>query len=214
MTRMKIGTHNLHDTTGTATPFADFIGFCEAIPRRVRKQMRRTHRVFVCGQQRDLIIAVRRDVRIRKVVKHWKFAVPGRKLVSPLRGTFWITFERWEPGVGWVREFFLVEHRVNAAFPPFIRGESKWRPFMWRRHTKITQRIIERMETKGRHGAAVGDVNTPRGVDGYPDIAGDEFGDHFDRIFIAGNWWTPRRFRVGRKHGSDHSLLVLDVDTA
>ena len=185
MASMKIGTHNLHDTTGVATPFADMIGFTEAIPRRVKDQIRKTHKLYVCGFQRDLIIAVRRDEKIRKVVKHYRPVHGGIPLVTPHRGVFWITYERWVAGA-WVREFFLVEHRINAAFPPYRRGEQWLRTRWWKKHTKISQRIITRLvEKKGRRGSGGGDVNTPAGVDGYPDAPVQEFGDHFDRLFVV-----------------------------
>jgi hypothetical protein len=198
---LTLGTHNLHDETGHPTPFADVILFTEAIHSEVRDELATTHDVYVCWQQRDLIIAVSKRLEQGRVKRHYRLVHPGVAKVTPHRGTFWLTLRlNGQPCA------IVVEHRINAAFPPFKRGEPWFRRAMWRRHTRVTLRIIARHRRKFRHVLCGGDVNTPRGVKGYPGL--HEVGDHYDRLAST----RPLRdLVVMSRMGSDHPRLRARV---
>lgn len=196
-----LGTFNTLDGKGTVVPFADVLLLTEAIPRKVRAELRATHDVYVCRFQRDLIIAIRKTLSQEKVRPHYRLVHPGLAKVTPHRGTFWLTLLlEGRPTT------ILVEHRINAAFPPFKRGERWFRPRMWRKHTRVTLRIIARHRRKRRQVLVGGDVNTPRGVKGYPGL--HEVGDHFDRLASS----RPLRdLQVMSRMGSDHPRLRARV---
>ena len=198
---MIVGTHNTLDGAAVASPFADVLLFTEAIPRKVRIELADTHDVYVCRYQKDLCIAIRKTLGQEKVRSHYRLVHPGIAKVTPHRGTFWLTLllEGKPTAV-------LVEHRINAAFPPFKRGERFYRPRMWRLHTKISLRIIDRQKRKGRRVLAGGDVNTPHGVVGYPGL--HEVGDHFDRLASTRPLAEVERLSRG---GSDHHRLRATV---
>lgn len=193
-----LGTFNTLDGKGTLTDFADVILITEGIPKKVRHELRDTHDVYVCRFQRDLAIAVRKTMAQEKVRTHYRLVHPGVAKVTPHRGTFWLTLRlEGKPTT------ILVEHRINAAFPPFRRGERLYRPLMWNLHTKITLRIIRRRIRKGDEVHAGGDVNTPRGVSGYQGVL-NEVGAHFDRLA------STKRLtgvEVLSRMGSDHNRL-------
>lgn len=194
---MILGTHNLLDGAAPAGDWADLLLFTEAIPRKVRHELRDSHDIYVCRYQRDLIIAIRKTLAQENVRTHYRLVHPGIAKVTPHRGTFWLTLLlEGKPAA------ILVEHRINAAFPPFKRGEAIYRPRMWRLHTKVTMRIIARLRRNGRRVLAGGDVNTPRGVKGYPGL--HEVGDHFDRLASSTRISDPA---VLSRMGSDHNRL-------
>lgn len=196
-----LGTHNLRDETGTPTPFSDVILFTEAIHSEVRDELGTTHDVYVCRFQRDLIIAIRKTMSQERVRTHYRLVHPGIAKVTPHRGTFWLTLR-----LNGVPTAIVVEHRINAAFPPFKRGERFYRPQMWRLHTRVSLRIIARHKRKGRRVLAGGDVNTPHGVKGYPGL--HEVGDHFDRLAST----RPlTNLAVMSRMGSDHPRLKATV---
>lgn len=193
---MILGTHNTLDGAAVASPFADVLLFTEAIPSKVRVELRDSHDVYVCRFQRDLIIAIRKTLAVEHVREHYRLVHPGIAKVTPHRGTYWLTLLlEGRPTA------ILVEHRINAAFPPFKRGERVYRPAMWRLHTKVSLRIIARLR-HGRRVLAGGDVNTPRGVAGYPGL--HEVGDHFDRLASTRPLTGVERLARG---GSDHNRL-------
>lgn len=202
-------THNLHDETGTPTPFADVLLFTEAIPARVSEALPLSYVVAPCRWQRDLVIAWKRDAftpkrnRRGRIVKHYRLAHPGLAKVTPHRGTYWIN--------GWLADgtpaTLLVEHRINAAFPPFVRGERWLRPRYWRRHTRITLRIIRRRIRRGAVVLAGGDQNTPTGVSAYQGVL-HEVGTHYDRL---GSSLPIGDVDVLSRKGSDHSRLRASV---
>lgn len=198
---LTLGTHNLHDETGTPTPFADVILFTEAMRSEVRDELGATHDVYVCRWQRDLIIAIRKTLTQEQVRTHYRLVHPGVAKITPHRGTFWLTLRlHGQPTA------IVVEHRINAAFPPYRRGERWLRPRWWKKHTRVTLRIIARHRRKHRHVLAGGDVNTPRGVKGYPGL--NEVGDHFDRLAST----RPLRdLVVMSRMGSDHPRLRARV---
>lgn len=194
------GTHNLGDERGTPTPFAPILLLTEAVlPLGLPGYI-----VAPCPWQRDLVIAWKRGTftpkrkRLGRISKHYRLVHPGIPKVTPHRGTFWIngTLDG-EPTT------LLVEHRINAAFPPFKRGEKWLRQRWWRKHTRITLRIVRRLKKRGRLVLAGGDTNTPAYVSAYE---GELFegGHHYDRVGasvpLAGVEYLSRM-------GSDHPRL-------
>lgn len=193
-----LGTFNTLDGKGRLTDFADLILVTEGIPKKVRAELKATHDVYVCRFQRDLAIAVRKTMGQERVRTHYRLVHPGIAKVTPHRGTFWLTLLlNGEPTT------ILVEHRINAAFPPFRRGERFYRPRMWRLHTRVSLRIIERHKRKGRTVYAAGDLNTPRTISGYQGTL-HEVGDHFDRL---GSTRPLSDAQVMSRMGSDHNRL-------
>ena len=197
-----IGTHNLLDGKAPATPFASVIFFTEAIPARVRTQVSATHSVYVCRRQPDLIVAVSRDLGW-ELVPHYKKAHWGVRKVTPNRGTFWLTSDKH-------RVALVNEHRINAAFAPFKRGEGLFRKTMWEIHTRMTLRIIRRLIRKGYTVHAGGDLNVPRSVRGYRDAL-HEVGTGLDRLASTEGL---ANVRVLSKNGSDHHRPNLGCATA
>lgn len=202
---MKFGTHNLHDTTGKATPFADVIIFTEAIPALVKEQLPPDYRVVVCRSQKDLIIAYRKNSGFKRALRRPRYhkIVDGVAKVTPNRGTFWVYGK-----LNGKKCVVIAEHRINAAFPPYIRGEDRFRKAMWIKHTAFTTRLIDRLKAAGKIVLAGGDLNTPRGVKGYTGSL-TEVGDHFDRLGVHGV--KARSPKVLSKEGSDHNRLVVEI---
>lgn len=196
---LDVGTHNLHDETGTPTPFADVLIFTEAIPARVREALGRDYVVKVCRWQRDLVIAWRRDLDVQVIGKpRYRLVHPGLARVTPHRGTYVVKVRL----LG-TRTKLIAEHRINAAFPPFIRGESWLRPRLWRRHDKVTNAIIRRSLAAGWDVLAGGDANTPERVRAYSSLP-HEVGDGFDRL---GSNRPLAEGEVLARKGSDHHRL-------
>lgn len=191
-----VGTYNTLDGKGTVTDFADVLLLTEAIPAKVRTQIAKTHDVYVCERQPDLIIAVRRGLDWGELVDDYKRAHWGIRKVTPARGTFWLTSES-------AKIALLDEHRINAGFAPFIRGEGLFRKTMWEMHTRLTLRIVRRLKKQGYTVYAGGDLNTPRGTSGYRGVL-REVGRGFDRLGstrrLTGVQELPR-------NGSDHHPL-------
>ncbi len=199
---LTIGTHNLLDGAAPASPFGDVLLLTEAIPRKVRAELRDTHDVYVCRFQRDLIIAIRKTMAVEKVRTHYRLVHPGIAKVTPHRGTFWLTLSlNGKPTA------IVVEHRINAAFPPFRRGERWYRPKMWRLHQKVSLRIVARQIRKGRQVLAGGDLNCIPGVSGYDGML-HEVGDGFDRLASTRELNDARTLS---RMGSDHHRLVATV---
>lgn len=194
-----LGTYNTWDGKGTVTPFADVILLTEAVPEKVRAQIGSTHCLYVCDRQRDLIIAVRKSLDWN-LEAHYKRAHPGVAKVTPNRGTFWLTDDDRKIAL-------LVEHRINAAFAPFKRGEGLYRRAMWSIHTRMTLRIIRRLKRDGYTVHAGGDLNTPRGISGYRGVL-NEVGKGLDRI---GSTRKLTDVQVLSPNGSDHHRLRATV---
>lgn len=199
---LTVGTHNLHDHTGTPTPFADVLIFTEAIHSEVRDELGTTHNVYVCRYQRDLVIAISKRLKTADVREHYRLVHPGVAKVTPHRGEFWLTLRlQGDPTA------IQAGHWINAAFPPYRRGEATFRRLMWRRHQRISLRIIRRHIRNGRKVIAGGDLNTPRGIKGYAGVL-HEVGDHFDRL---GSTRLLRAPAVMSRMGSDHPRLKATV---
>jgi len=182
-----IGTHNTHDDAGRVTLFADAIGFCEAIPGNVRGKVAARlsrararlggYRVRVCRRQRDLVFVCRRSVW-RITGTHYVRVHSGRAGVTPHRGTFVVEAVRVATGAP---EVFLLPHRINAAFPPYVRGERWFRSDRWAWHQAADEELIAWYRSRGFEVHALGDVNTPEDVTGFPGLPW-EIGRGFDRI--------------------------------
>lgn len=201
MTTTTIGTHNLHDLAGWPTPFADVILFTEAVPARVREFLEPGYVVRACRWQKDLVIAWRRGTFVPTCTRY-RLAHPGIPKVTPRRGTFII-----EGHLGGVPTALVAEHRINAAFPPFIRGERLYRPRMWQLHTSITRRTVRRLLERGYVVLAGGDLNTPRGVSGYKGLL-REYGHGFDRIAASARLEAVETLS---REGSDHPRLRAEL---
>lgn len=194
-----IGTHNLLDGKAPATPFADVAFFTEAVPAHVRREVGDTHAVYVCRKQRDLVIAVNKSLGW-EMVPHYKRAHWGIAKVTPNRGTYWLTNDKHMVAL-------VDEHRINAAFPPYRRGEHLFRRLAWWSHTRMTLRIIRRLIRKGYTVHAGGDLNTPRGVSGYDGVL-NERGTHYDRL---GSTRPLGPGKVLSRLGSDHWRIKAKV---
>jgi len=208
-----LGTHNLHDEAGRVTLFADAVGFTEAKPRKVRAKVAARlsrirarlggYRVRVCRRQRDLVFVCRRKVwritNTRYVPVHG-----GEAEVTPHRGTFVIELERVaSPHPAAEPEVVLLPHRINAAFPPYVRGEGVFRERRWRKHATTDNRLVEEYLQRGYIVHALGDFNTPPGVLAVRALPW-EVGRGFDRI--ASTLDLDEVTYLGRA-GSDHPRL-------
>lgn len=194
-----LGTHNTLDGAAPGTDFAQVILFTEAIPTKLRNELEDTHRLYACHQQRDLVIAVHVDLDLENVKLHYRLVHKGVEKVTPHRGIFWITAT-----LNGERVALMVEHRINAAFPPYKRGEAKYRRRKWRKHTRIALRIIRRLKRRGFEVYAGGDLNTIRGVLGYRGVL-NEYGRSLDRL---GSTRRLHDLAVLDPVGSDHHRLV------
>lgn len=189
-----LGTHNLLDGAAPATPFADVLFFTEAGGADFSEPV--GYDIYTCHEQRDLVIAVSRHLELGHLEPHYKKAHWGVRKVTPNRGTFWLTDD--------VAMVALVdEHRINAAFPPYKRGEGLFRRLAWELHTRNTLTIIKRLKRKGYTVYAGGDLNTPLGVLGYKGVV-NEVGDGYDRL---GSTEKFRKSTHLSKLGSDHFRL-------
>lgn len=198
-------THNLHDQTGTPSAPAEIMLFTEAIPERVRAALEPLGYVVApCRQQRDLVIAWKRGTFTPRR-KRYRLAHPGIAKVTPHRGTYWIVGR-----LHGKRAVLLVEHRINAAFPPYRRGEATFRRLSWSWHTRLTLRQIRRFRRQGLLVIAGGDLNTSHGVSGYRGEL-HEAGAHFDRL---GSTQPIRAVELLSRMGSDHPRLKAEIRPA
>lgn len=214
-----IGTHNLHDETGVPTFFARAIGYTEAIPRTIRARKRarwakakgrlRGYTIRVCSHQRDLVMALQR--RHYKVLGTSYVRVHGgRAKVTPHRGTFVVRTRRRRGPLRRARgrrEVFLLAHRVNAAFPPFKRGEAEDRQGWWTAHERTDHELAEQYRAAGWVVHNLGDLNTPKGVKGTR--LPHEVGRGFDRIAST---VRLRDVEYLSRKGSDHPRLRATID--
>lgn len=207
------GTHNLHDEAGVPTFFADVLVFTEAIaPTIVAKAKQKAahaaarlagYAVVVCHEQPDLVIAYRRRLFKRRGPLSYKRLVDGIPHVTPNRGTAWLALEhRATPQLFAV----IAEHRINAAFPPYVRGEEQLRRDAWHRHTAYTCDLVARLRDSGYVALPAGDLNTPRYQAGYPGVRGiHEVQTDLQRQAIAPRWkWTLTNPEQLSRQGSDH----------
>lgn len=214
-----IGTHNLHDHDGVPTFFADAIGFTEAVAHRIRSRKRARwakararlagYTIRVCSHQRDLVMALRR--RHYKVLgTSYEPVHGGRAKVTPHRGTFVVRTQRRTGRLRRARgrrEVFLLAHRVNAAFPPFKRGEAEDRQDWWAKHERTDANLAAQYVAAGWVVHNLGDLNTPHGVRGTR--LPHEAGVGFDRI---GSTVRLRDRQYLSRKGSDHPRLRATID--
>lgn len=213
-----IGTHNLHDQTGVPTFFADAIGFTEAIAGTIRARIRARrakaaarlsgYTIRVCTRQRDLVVALRRW--------HWKVTAThyhpvhgGVAKVTPHRGTFAVETVRRRGKLRRAtgrREVFLLAHRINAAFPPFVRGEDQFRADCWDMHYNLDDALAEHYQAEGWVVHLLGDLNTPAGVRGT--TLPHEVGHGFDRLAST---QPLRGVQYLSRMGSDHPRLRATI---
>jgi hypothetical protein len=196
------GTHNTLDGEGRELPFADVIIFTEAIGRQVRAGLSRTHRVWVCQGQKDLTLAVSERLDPRMVKQGYRKVHGGIPLVTPKRGTWRTDLELLDVPVSGV-----WDHRINAAFPPFIRGEGVYRPRMWKKHDEVTNQMIRQAKTWAQVVLAGGDPNAVKRVDAYDSLR-YEVGEGKDRL--ASNRELTNVQELS-KAGSDHHRLRATV---
>lgn len=204
--RLTVGTHNLLDGVGRATPFADLILFTEAVPYAVRQDIGDTHAVRSCPQQRDLTIAWNLDLDVQEIGDFYHLAHNGRAEVTPHRGT-WVQLLKIEGE----RIKVPVTHRINAAHPPYIRGEAAFRRRNWQHHKRIDTGIVRRAIDTDWHVIAGGDYNTPPHVLAFPlrlGLAEEKRG--LDRIATTGRI-VPGSVDVLSHAGSDHPRLRVEV---
>jgi hypothetical protein len=194
-----VGTHNTLDGMAKETGFADIIFFTEAVPKQIRAALEKTHRVWACPKQKDLVIAVAKRLKPRVVDSTYKLSNLGIKLVTPKRGTWRLVLDL----LG-VTTALIIDHRINAAFEPFIRGERLIRQRFWHRHTKITKNLIRDSKTKSHAIFYGGDPNTPRNVTAVANTLRSEVGEGKDRL--ASNRELTD-VEVLSKAGSDHHRL-------
>jgi hypothetical protein len=209
MTLRSFGTHNLHDTAGVPTFFADVVLFTEAVPSTIRAKVRARrarlagrlsgYTIRVCKPQRDLVVALRRR-HYRVTGTRYVRVHGGRAGVTPHRGTFAV--ETIERATG-RRVVFIVEHRINAAFPPYVRGEEDFRAACWSAHDLVTNDLICDYLADGWEVRAGGDPNTPsRRVLAYSGQL-EEYGSGFDRLGSS----SELHGETLSRRGSDHPRL-------
>lgn len=208
-----LGTHNLHDHAGEPTFFADAILFTEAIAPTIRAKVAirwrfaklrlRGYRVVTCRQQRDLVWAGRRRLFAVKGQTYDKY-VDGRPGVTPHRGTWCVFCVNRDSGDS---EVFMLEHRINAAFEPWIRGEAAFRTRAWLRQTAGSIDTAMRLKHNGHRVNAGGDPNTPPDELAYRGRL-HEVGRGLDRLASTARLTNVR---VLSRKGSDHHRLVATV---
>ena len=222
MNTLTCGAHNLHDEHGLPTFFADVVFYSEAIPRGIRARRRallkravarhaksraRGYAVKSTWRNKTLAIAVNTAL-LTPVSKEYHRAHGGIKKVTPSRGTFIVKCRT----VDGDRKVALVgEHRINAAFPPFRRGEDIIRPKFWGEHTALTLRLVDELEAEGYFVIAGGDLNTPHGESGYEGRLREQ-GSGLDRLGCtkSGRWSKFTRLaRVGSDHHRIKATLTL-----
>lgn len=176
------GTHNTLDGKGRTTFFADVVGYCEAIedviePAVARKNrlmkrrqkarragIARGYRMLTCARQRDLVMVFNRFL-YKYVDQEYVRVHGGVAKVTPARGEWAVTLRERQ---GVLRRptgdlvTFVWGHRVNAAFPPYIRGEATMRSEWWQMHNEVSNDLIEKYREMGHRVRAGGDANTPK----------------------------------------------------
>lgn len=204
-----IGTHNLADESGLPTAFADVIGYTEAavlglLARYAEWTEKR--QLIVCQAQRSLALSLKKDL-FRITERMYFRAHEGEARVTPARGTFIVKTIHRPTGR---KVAFVLEHRINAAFPPFVRGEDKLRETNWRKHQKLTLHTIRVLKQENYTVFALGDLNTPSDVEGY---AGHltELGHGYDRIACSRDAGLADFQRLSRV-GSDHHRIKATAE--
>lgn len=208
MTTITFGTHNLHDAQGQPTPFADIVLFAEVAPEKLLSVFSRIrgYELIVCKQQRDLAIAYKRKV-FEPEEAYYRLAHVGLTKVTPSRGTFALAGRLLGNAA-----VITNEHRINAAFPPYVRGEASLRKLCWETHTTSTIAWHREWFKQGRWILAGGDDNAPKDVSAYRGTLA-EVGGGYDRLAATKTkglqLHSPKY--LGRA-GSDHPRLRATLE--
>lgn len=204
-----VGTHNLADEHGLPTAFADVLGYTEAAVLGLRAryaEWREKRRLIVCQAQRSLALSLKKDL-FRVTERMYLRAHEGRAGVTPARGTFVVKTIHRPTGR---KVAFVLEHRINAAFPPFVRGEAAFREACWDNHQKITLNAIRVLKQENYTVFAFGDLNTPSDVEGYAGRL-TELGHGYDRIACSRDAALADFQRLSRV-GSDHHRIKATAE--
>lgn len=196
------GTHNLLDGAAQALAFADVCIWTEATKAIWKDRVANKHRIYGVVRQRDLKISIDESIAAQiegKARRHYRLVHLGIALVTPHRGIFWITFV-----LNGRKTAIIAEHRINAWYPPYRRGEKWYRSTRWQKHTKRSNRIQERLIAQGYDIYAGGDPNAPEGVEAYP-LLHETDEAHLDRVASTRR---IKEWRSLRKGGSDHHRLL------
>lgn len=208
--------HNVHDWAGDPSLAADVCFIVEAEAKTIRAKARSLRRktsarlggkrVFVCKQQKDLVLAVSRELfKVESVEYH--LAHKGVAKVTPHRGTFVVKGRFRKTGR---KVAFIVEHRINSWWKN-ERGEKAFRAKCWVGHTNLTLSIIGVLHMDGYVVFAGGDLNTPRNVLGYRGVL-TEVSTSLDRLACS-PFASLSNFRRGPKRGSDHHEIEATAST-
>lgn len=201
MTAISIGTHNLHDEAGIPTFFASVVFFTESDPGAIREALPPGWAMEVCPKQRSLVIAWNKAKFRRRLIRPTGYArlVDGRAEVTPDRGTF-IVYGRLHNGR---KAALVVNHRINAAFPPYVRGEADFRREAWMKHAAHDMHVAKLLQDRGYVVLAGGDLNTPHGISGWKGVL-QETGAGYDRLAASVPLSHTERLSP---MGSDHARL-------
>ena len=138
----RVGTHNLDVHTGKAEaePFAEWLLFTEAKPGEVRRDLPADYVVDECRRNRSLVVAWHEGSFI-KDSDIYVPAHPGLRKVTPARGTYAVLGR----DAVRVKTALVVEWRINAARPPYRRGEATLRRMLHSIHSANTERLVRRL---------------------------------------------------------------------
>lgn len=176
-----VGTHNLnvHDGKADAHPFADVLLFTETTKAEVAHDLPEDYVVDVCKRNRSLTVAWQEDV-FRRTGHVYKAAHPGLAKVTPARGTYAVL------GIDEAgrKTALIVEWRINAARPPYKRGEPLLRKILHAIHSGVTKRLVLRLRRQGHAIYVAGDANLPKHERAYPYLPSEvgQVGRGLDRI--------------------------------
>ncbi|NUO57300.1 MAG: hypothetical protein HOV78_11590 [Hamadaea sp.] len=218
MRALTVGAHNLHDEHGLPTFFADVVFYSEAVPYLIRQRRRELIREYrraravgfrVKGTPLNHSLAIAVNTRVlTPVSKEYHRAHRGIKKVTPSRGTLILKCRTVDTD----RKVALVgEHRINAAFPPYVRGEQITRQKFWGEHTEMTLALVDELEAEGHFVIAGGDLNTPHDISGYESHLLEQ-GHGLDRLGCSeeGHWSEFARLNpVGSDHHRIRATLTL-----
>lgn len=204
----RVGTHNLnvHDGKAEAEPFADWLLFTEAKRGEVRKDLPADYVVDECRRNRSLVVAWHEGsfIKDRSI---YVPAHPGLRKVTPARGTYAVLGK----DRGERRTALVAEHRINAARPPYRRGEATLRRMLHAIHSANTKRLVKRLVKAGYVVVVGGDPNLPKWERAYPYLpveVGRNVGRGLDRIGstkpLGGVMGTP-----GPEDGHDQLSAVI-----
>jgi hypothetical protein len=110
---VSFGTWNTLDGKADESAFAkDIVLFTEAVPAEVRRELNKTHVIYVCAEQKDLVLAIARRLGPRMRAQDYRRANRGIVKVTPKRGT-WMTDVELTKIDRRIRGHW--DHRINAA---------------------------------------------------------------------------------------------------